>query len=691
MIVNIWIQKQKIVLAGIFVFLISFLVYILSLAPSIVFGDSADLIIAGYFWGVAHPTGFPLFTVLSKIFSFLPLGNIAFRFNLFSALFASLAVTVIYWTILTLTPNTDKEINRILPAVTGSLLFAFSYTFWSQSIITEFLSMEIFLISALILISLKWMESPRDRYIYSLSFLFALAVTHRSTTLFLALAFLYAVATARKRILLNPKKMAILLFAFLLGLSPYLYLPFSASRHPLRSWGDVTNVLNLWNHITGLEYRGHLFFFPSATIVDQLRAYYPLLLRQFTPALLGLALFGIYLLAKNRLSSLIFLTSLFFLNFAYAVNVYQISEPLFYGVGFLIIALWMGAGINLLLHSASKTSPFVSASVAVIVAFLPVLLIGNNFELLRGKHDYFAYDYAQNIFSSLAKNAILIFDGDNIFPLEYLQFVEKKRPDVAMIQKRSLQKNWYVKQLKRAYPSLIISKKRGSLDQALKNIITENWRRPVYTNTIIPEIVPFSKHRYRGMVFRIEPGKEGIVVDKTEFSYSYRVSLAEMKEPDYFSLLALKQPELNLLTVYLARGEPQKALPLAKKLLKQYPNSALFYFELAETYRALGQRKKALSLLRESVKRDPLFGDAYHAMAAAYLQEKDYVSALEPLEKSVIYQPKNPAFRYYLAQIYERVGLRNRAIKNWEILLSLDANYRAKKEAREHLRRLKGE
>src|SRR5260370_21268266 len=62
-----------------------FLVYLRTLAPTVVGGDTPELITVAYTMGVAHPPGYPLFTMLAKLFTLFPFGTVAWRVNLLSA------------------------------------------------------------------------------------------------------------------------------------------------------------------------------------------------------------------------------------------------------------------------------------------------------------------------------------------------------------------------------------------------------------------------------------------------------------------------------------------------------------------------------------------------------------------------------------------------------------------------------
>src|SRR3954467_2461178 len=71
--------------------LIALALYLRTLAPAVLVGDSGEFQFTGYILGVPHPTGYPLYTLLSKIFTWLPVGDVAYRVNLSSAVYAALA------------------------------------------------------------------------------------------------------------------------------------------------------------------------------------------------------------------------------------------------------------------------------------------------------------------------------------------------------------------------------------------------------------------------------------------------------------------------------------------------------------------------------------------------------------------------------------------------------------------------
>ena len=84
------------------VFVVSLAIFALTAPHTIFLDDNAELITAGQTLGIAHPPGYPVYTLLGKLFSLIPFESVAWRLNLFSALCGSLAFSI--WTLLVLRP-----------------------------------------------------------------------------------------------------------------------------------------------------------------------------------------------------------------------------------------------------------------------------------------------------------------------------------------------------------------------------------------------------------------------------------------------------------------------------------------------------------------------------------------------------------------------------------------------------------
>jgi hypothetical protein len=235
-------------------FIISLAVYIKTLAPTVTWGDSGELITAAYTLGVAHPSGYPTYTLLGKLFTFIPFGSIAWRVNFMSAIFAAFGILFLY---LVLYKMTNSKRGSFI----ATLVFAFSSTFWSQAVLAEVYTLHIFFLTLNIFLLLLWKETKNIKWLYFFCFSFGLSMTNHITSILFVPAFIIFILFHRKTHLSKIKKKVKLIFCglgfFFFGLLPYLYIPLRSSMNPTWNWGAIGFSLSkLLGHISGNEYRG---------------------------------------------------------------------------------------------------------------------------------------------------------------------------------------------------------------------------------------------------------------------------------------------------------------------------------------------------------------------------------------------------------------------------------------------------
>ena len=160
-----WLRNHfALALAGVLA-LVTFSVYARTLAPGVaaIFDDSLELQLVAFQPGIAHPTGYPLYTLLGKLFTFLPVGDVAYRVNLFSAVAAGLAVGAWYLAIQeALAYGSPAPLPaRHLPAMIGALALAFTTTFWSQATISAVLRIVVAEVTLAISSRVALPEAPR--------------------------------------------------------------------------------------------------------------------------------------------------------------------------------------------------------------------------------------------------------------------------------------------------------------------------------------------------------------------------------------------------------------------------------------------------------------------------------------------------------------------------------------------------
>ncbi len=300
-------KEKRDILICILIFMFSLIIYYSTLCPTVSVGDSGELITACYVAGIPHPPGYPLFTILGKLFAHIPFNSVAWRVNLMSAFFGSLTVVLIFLILMKIAEDgslafydarcsmpdardktkagIEDRVSRInfsllskyVAASSASLLLAFSPIFWSQAVVAEVFTLNAFFLSLIIYILLIWRDKvERDgevhvKFIYLFSFLFGLGLGNHQTLVLALPGFVYFIFKVLKmqsaerkahRVKTDnalcpmPYARSLLLFIifFLLGLSIYLYLPIRSLSNPPIDWGNPENLSNFIKVITRSQY-----------------------------------------------------------------------------------------------------------------------------------------------------------------------------------------------------------------------------------------------------------------------------------------------------------------------------------------------------------------------------------------------------------------------------------------------------
>jgi len=414
-------NKIELVLAVI-VFGLAFGAYLKTLCPTVYLGDSGELIAAVYTLGIPHPTGYPLYCLLGKLFAFIPLGDIAYRVNLMSAFFAASTAVLLYFIMRLL------RSSRIVSLSTG-LMLAFSYTFWSQAVIAEVYTLNAFFTAAIILILFTWMEKKDDRLLCLLALVYGLSLTHHRSTLMMSPAILYLILSSNLRIIFDWRRLLAMLGYFILGLAFYLYLPLRILARPVMNWQTISSWGGLWFHLKGAQYNSFFFAFSWQELWHNFLAYLRGLSEQFTVYLLPFALVGLIAALKKSSKILVFLLLIALLNILFVIN-YGVSDiEVFRLPSFIVIVLFIGLGFGWISNRYMKSRLI---KVLLVLSLALIVFLSNYRENDRSQY-YFAYDYGMNILKTMEPNAIFIPSGDfELFSVTYLKVVEGIRSDVSV-------------------------------------------------------------------------------------------------------------------------------------------------------------------------------------------------------------------------------------------------------------------
>lgn len=451
--------------------------YLSTLAPDLSWAnggsDGGDLIAAAVTGGVAHPTGYPLYMLLAQLFQLLPVGSLAFRTNLMSAVFAVLAAVVVYETVLHAhsSPETGWP-----AALASSFGFGLAPLFWSQALITEVYTLQAFLIALILYLYTRPDEGSRaarkrlDRW---RGLLLGLAMGNHVTTLLLIPAAL-AVGSVYRPVQAEsqgdswrPGSAALRLDRgallrqfgmFLAGSCIYLLIPLRALADPPVNWGNAVTPARFWWLVSGQLYQSYYLQAGLADAWGRIQPFAALFLRQFGLAGVLLGLTGLIVFGRaSRLYALTAWTALVFSGFAIlygSVDSYVYLIPMLAS-----FSIWMGLGLSGLTHPLAQRYRFFGLVAGLIVTgyfavrALPVAA------QVDASSDLRAESFGREVFAAAPQGAMVFARGDEaVFALWYFHFALGQRPDLMVIAEDLLHFDWYLESLSSRYPALQISR-----------------------------------------------------------------------------------------------------------------------------------------------------------------------------------------------------------------------------------------
>ncbi|MFQ6000384.1 MAG: DUF2723 domain-containing protein [Anaerolineae bacterium] len=420
--------------------LAAFLLYLRTMAPSVacIFCDSLEFQLVTYKLGIAHPTGYPLYTLLGKLFTFLPLGDVAYRVNLMSAFFGALTVALLYLTM-------RLVLNFRLPALLGALVFAVSPVFWSQAVIAEVYTLNSMFVALTLFLLLRWkeaVEEDKGASLRPLALAYGLSLTHHRTMLLLAPAMAAFVLWVDRGLFKRDREWARLASLFLAPLLLYLYIPI---RGVYTSSLDGTYVNTLSGFIKQVTAGGYGVFLTENPLGESrgLAFYFTLFRQQFTLVGLALGLLGLFWFTR-RPKVLLLLGLAGVANFAFLLG-YRVSDiEVFFIPLFLLWACFLGGGLALLWQgvmalwgrfSSLKGVPRSAyAAFLVLSGLLPLYLWGGNYDLVNLSKGWEAHDYGIDILSQpREEDAVVVGILGEMTLLRYFQETEGLRPEITTV------------------------------------------------------------------------------------------------------------------------------------------------------------------------------------------------------------------------------------------------------------------
>ncbi|MBK8985695.1 MAG: DUF2723 domain-containing protein [Chloroflexi bacterium] len=425
-------------------------IYLLTMPHAVGQADTFEFQVVAPQLGIAHPTGYPLFLLLGKLFTLVPIHTVAWRLNVGVMVYGLAALSLLFGLGYRLRARGEV-------AVLTAVALGLTPTFWSQAIEAEVYTLHALIVVAALFVMREiggWAfdketgrqgegetgrtGGKRTITLALLFFLLGLGLTNHLTTIFLLpAAFLtllfkrHAAKIHNSQFTIHNSQFLLLLpLAFLLPLLLYAYLPIRwAAIH-----GEPIGLSRFVDWVLGGRFQGALQW--RAWLDDPTR--YEVVGRIFLAnwgwanlALVGVGLF--YLLLRHRQLAAILLVTWLGVTF-YALNYYVPDLAVFLMGAQIITAVWWLAGAETIVNHPFTIhhSPFtIHNSLLLLLALPTILLAAANWRTIDQANDDGLLPWGQGVLAlPLADGAAILADSEKIAPLYYLQQAEDARPDL---------------------------------------------------------------------------------------------------------------------------------------------------------------------------------------------------------------------------------------------------------------------
>ena len=604
---------------------ISFLVYVQTLCPSVYVEGSGELIGATHFLGTPHPTGYPLFCLVGRLFSaFLPFENVAYKVNIASAFTGALAVAA-------LTAFLHWRGCQAWTALGTGLGFGFSGTFWSQVIIAEVYGLSTCAAVVVMWVGIRAVELRDERWLMLLAFLMGLGLTTHLSQVLIWPGLVLLLVWGWPGIWRCAGLLGKGVLSLAGGYSLVLYLLLRNGRGPGFHWGPLDSPAQLWGHLSGAIYRSSFLSIPLEGALLNAQRWGAQVVEEFHPLLVLLMGWGVWVAIRKDRSTVVVAGMAVVLNLAAAWNYHR--DPNGLGVFFLLsilgLAVFLGYAMDDVGRRLARVLPGNSGPVLVGAAVCLSVLVGNYARSDRSQN-WIPYTYGRDILQGLPPGAVLLTEGDDAsFILDYLQRAEGMRPDVKLYSRIGrgtdlLEKGEHVLSLGQ----------QNALRARREARLIRSGERPVFC--LYPTRPPVTDHTFSpaGLCYRVwpiqgVPDSSGLEIDLDNARQTgmYRDPWVRKIQANYWYMLGEQQRTL---------GRDEQAVQSYQKAAEIAHDSRSMRFNIALIFYRSDKLDKALAHARAALGIDPFQAHSHRLMAHILRRQGQYQEAEELLKRAQV-------------------------------------------------------
>jgi hypothetical protein len=408
--------------------------YLLTLSPGLLPADAGEFQLVVARLGVAHPPGYPLYTLLGKGFTLLWPTDPLRGLNAFSALTGALTLAVVSRCV-------RRACGDAWAGLAAALSLGVATSFWATATQASIRPLTA-LFAALCIDALlayraaRLQDKPGTRALIGFGLAFGFGITHHPSLIWPGIAFLIYLTLLDPRLPLRPRRWLPALGAFALGFAPWVYLPLRAAAGATLAPPELATWPGFWDHVLARGFSGDLFYFRTLpALADRLAAFGNVLAFQWQLAIPLAALGAALVIARRDLRLLALVGGAFGLHVLVTMT-YRAPQTVEYlAPAYVALAVGLGIGLGWLREVVPGAGGEVARALAISAVLVAALLTGarNAPSYLALAHDDSTRAYAESVLEYAPPEAIVLAEWHHATPMWALQQVEGMRPDVEVI------------------------------------------------------------------------------------------------------------------------------------------------------------------------------------------------------------------------------------------------------------------
>ncbi len=570
--------------------------FFISLQSTSIFGgDSAEFSTVAKTWGISHPPGYPLYSLLVNILNrAVPFGTTPWKIALFSSVPTVFTAYFIYKILRLLNTNS-------LFAFFSSLFYLFLFPIWQYALIPEVFALHTFLISFITYLLLHYNKNKRGVLLVYASFLCGLCVSHHHIFVLLIPGWLLLLKDDLKKIVSDRRLVVKMCIGLLIGASFYLYAVIASLNHTVLDWENAKTLDGFFRLITRSSYGSFKAYSgASGSIVNQLLdvfSSFVFILIDFRPLGILIVLCGLIVARRysKKFSLFLFASILIHLAFLFYTN-FTLTSPFSSGMFerfliplYVLLAITFGMGVdfiykhyffvidknikNSVLKKISSVGYFV-----FILSFIGIVAYAN-FASISYIPKLTTFDtLGKDILTTLPRNAIFSLQTDTpTFASMYYIYGLQKRQDVTFLQTGLMNKQDYVNMLKRRNPTLNIAASIRNMND-FTSFLLKNSDREYFSEQpgSFGYWVPY------GLLWKYFPTQQAATEHQAEllsineklWGSVYNIPTLTSHEKNILHLLSVQNNYINGYVAYakllIVNEQYDKAKQVLKKIVHKY-------------------------------------------------------------------------------------------------------------------------